>query len=58
MVNAMLIKAQSRLAHDNDYGWWGNEEKLHMACEQGYNVRGEYCPDVEAVPLTEMVTAS
>jgi N-acyl-D-amino-acid deacylase len=47
LVNAMLLKAPLLLAHDNDYGWWENEEKLRMAREQGYNVWGEYYPYVE-----------
>ena len=47
LVNAMLLKAPLLLAHDNDYGWWENEEKLRMARAQGYNVWGEYYPYVE-----------
>jgi len=47
LVNAMLLKAPLILAHDNDYGWWENEEKLRMARAQGYNVWGEYYPYVE-----------
>jgi N-acyl-D-amino-acid deacylase len=43
----MLLKAPLLLAHDNDYGWWENEEKLRMARAQGYNVWGEYYPYVE-----------
>lgn len=44
LVNAMLLKAPLLLAHDNDYGWWENEEKLQLARSQGYNVSGEYYP--------------
>ena len=44
LVNAMLLKAPLLLAHDNDYGWWENEEKLQLARSQGYNVWGEYYP--------------
>lgn len=44
LVNAMLLKAPLLLAHDNDYGWWENEEKLQMARKQGFNVWGEYYP--------------
>lgn len=44
MVNAMLLKAPLLLAHDNDYGWWENEEKLKMARAQGYNMWAEYYP--------------
>ena len=43
----MLLRAPLILAHDNDYGWWENEEKLRMARAQGYNVWGEYYPYVE-----------
>jgi len=42
--NAMLLKAPFLLCHDNDYGWWEDEEKLQMARAQGYNVWGEYYP--------------
>jgi len=51
LVNAMLLKAPLIIAHDNDYGWWEDEEKLRMAREQGYNVWGEYYPYVEASTL-------
>lgn len=44
LVNAMLLKAPFLLCHDNDYGWWENEEKLKMARAQGYNVWAEYYP--------------
>jgi len=44
LVNAMLLKAPFLLCHDNDYGWWEDEEKLKMARAQGYNVWGEYYP--------------
>jgi hypothetical protein len=44
LANAMLLKAPLLLAHDNDYGWWENQEKLRMARAQGYNVWGEYYP--------------
>jgi len=44
LVNAMLLRAPLLLAHDNDYGWWENEEKLRIAREQGFNVWGEYYP--------------
>jgi len=43
-VNAMLLMAPLIIAHDNDYGWWEDEEKLRMARGQGYNVWGEYYP--------------
>ncbi|NJM56134.1 MAG: hypothetical protein HC841_09815 [Verrucomicrobiae bacterium] len=32
------------VCHDNDYGWWENQEKLQMARAQGFNVWGEYYP--------------
>jgi hypothetical protein len=44
LTNAMLLRAPLLLAHDNDYGWWENQEKLQLAREQGYNAWGEYYP--------------
>ncbi|HSR60544.1 MAG TPA: amidohydrolase family protein [Robiginitalea sp.] len=44
LANAMLLRAPLLLAHDNDYGWWENEEKLQLARAQGYNMWGEYYP--------------
>jgi len=44
LANAMVLRAPLLLAHDNDYGWWENEEKLQLARSQGYNVWGEYYP--------------
>jgi len=44
LANAMVLRAPLLLAHDNDYGWWENEEKLQFARAQGYNVWGEYYP--------------
>ncbi|HRD64775.1 MAG TPA: amidohydrolase family protein [Candidatus Competibacter sp.] len=44
LANAMVLRAPLLLAHDNDYGWWENEEKLKLAREQGYNVWAEYYP--------------
>ncbi|MDP4744864.1 MAG: amidohydrolase family protein [Porticoccaceae bacterium] len=44
LLNAMLLNAPLLLAHDNDYGWWENEEKLKLARAQGFNVWGEYYP--------------
>ena len=44
LVNAMVLKAPFLLCHDNDYGWWENEEKLKLARAQGYNVWAEYYP--------------
>jgi len=44
LVNAMTLKAPLQIHHDNDYGWWENEEKLALAREQGYNVWATYYP--------------
>jgi len=44
LANAMVLRAPLLLAHDNDYGWWENEEKLQLARSQGFNVWGEYYP--------------
>ena len=44
LANAMVLRAPMILAHDNDYGWWENEEKLKLARAQGFNVWGEYYP--------------
>ena len=40
----MLLDAPLLYCHDNDYGWWENEEKLKIARDKGYNVWGEYYP--------------
>ena len=44
LANAMVLGAPLLLAHDNDYGWWENEEKLRLARARGYNVWAEYYP--------------
>jgi len=44
LVNAMLLRAPLIIAHNNDYGWWEDQEKLQIARAQGYNVWGEYYP--------------
>lgn len=44
LANSMLLNAPLILCHDNDYGWWENQEKLQLARDQGYNVWGEYYP--------------
>ena len=44
LANAILLNAPLILCHDNDYGWWENQEKLQLARKQGYNVWGEYYP--------------
>jgi len=44
LVNAMVLNAPLQIHHDNDYGWWENEEKLALAREQGHNVWATYYP--------------
>lgn len=44
LANAMLLRAPLLMAHDNDYGWWENEEKLQLARKRGFNVWAEYYP--------------
>lgn len=44
LVNAMVLKAPLQVHHDNDYGWWENQEKLALAREQGHNVWATYYP--------------
>ncbi len=44
LVNAMVLKAPLQIHHDNDYGWWENEEKLALARAQGHNVWATYYP--------------
>lgn len=44
LANAMLLDAPLIIAHDNDYGWWENEEKLQQARRKGFNFWGEYYP--------------
>nr|WP_321250144.1 amidohydrolase family protein [uncultured Ruegeria sp.] len=44
LVNAMVLKAPLHIHHDNDYGWWENQEKLQMARKQGHNVWSSYYP--------------
>ena len=44
LANAMVLDAPLQIHHDNDYGWWENEEKLAAAREQGYNVWATYYP--------------
>ena len=43
-TNAMLLDAPLIIAHDNDYGWWENEEKLQMARAKGLNMWSEHYP--------------
>jgi len=44
LANAMALNAPLMIHHDNDYGWWENEEKLALARAQGYNVWATYYP--------------
>lgn len=44
LANAMTLNAPMQIHHDNDYGWWENQEKLKMARENGHNVWATYYP--------------
>jgi hypothetical protein len=44
IANAMALNAPLQIHHDNDYGWWENQELLRNAREQGYNVWATYYP--------------
>lgn len=44
IANAMVLKAPLQMHHDNDYGWWENQEKMVLAREQGYNIWATYYP--------------
>ena len=44
IANAMVLNAPLEIHHDNDYGWWENQELLRLAREQGYNVWATYYP--------------
>jgi hypothetical protein len=44
LVNAMTLRAPLHIHHDNDYGWWENQEKMALARAQGYNVWSSYYP--------------
>ncbi len=44
LVNAMVLDAPLHIHHDNDYGWWENQEKMQMARAKGYNVWSSYYP--------------
>jgi hypothetical protein len=44
LVNAMTLQAPLHIHHDNDYGWWENQEKLALARAQGHNVWSSYYP--------------
>jgi hypothetical protein len=44
LMNAVALKAPLQIHHDNDYGWWENQEKMALAREQGHNVWATYYP--------------
>jgi hypothetical protein len=44
LTNAMVLNAPLHIHHDNDYGWWENQEKMQLARDQGYNVWSSYYP--------------
>jgi len=44
IANAMALNAPLQMHHDNDYGWWENQEKMALAREQGYNIWATYYP--------------
>lgn len=44
LTNAMVLNAPLHVHHDNDYGWWENQEKMQLARDQGYNVWSSYYP--------------
>lgn len=44
IANAMSLNAPLQIHHDNDYGWWENQEMLRNARKQGYNVWATYYP--------------
>jgi hypothetical protein len=44
IANAMALNAPLQIHHDNDYGWWENQELLRKAREQGHNVWATYYP--------------
>lgn len=44
LSNAMALNAPLQVHHDNDYGWWENQEKLALARQQGYNVWATWYP--------------
>ena len=44
LVNAMVLDAPLHIHHDNDYGWWENQEKMQMARAKGFNVWSSYYP--------------
>jgi N-acyl-D-amino-acid deacylase len=43
-ANAVVLGAPLMVCHNNDWGWWEIEEKLHMARGKGMNMWSEYYP--------------
>ena len=46
LANALALNAPFMAVHDNNQGWWENEDKLAAARQQGFNVWSEYYPYV------------
>ena len=44
LANALALNAPLIVLHNNEFGWWENEEKLQRARKQGYNVWSEHYP--------------
>ena len=44
LMNAIALQAPLQVHHDNDYGWWENQEKMALARAQGHNVWATYYP--------------
>ncbi len=42
--NAMILNAPLQIHHDNDYGWWENQEMMALARDQGHNIWATYYP--------------
>jgi len=44
VANAVALNAPLQIHHDNDFGWWENQEKMALLREQGYNIWATYYP--------------
>lgn len=44
IANAMTLNAPLQIHHDNDHGWWENQELMADARAQGYNIWATYYP--------------
>lgn len=44
IANAMALNAPLQIHHDNDFGWWENQELMRQAREQGFNIWATYYP--------------